>query len=126
MKIIIKQLASNVGQSVSHGTLRTQDLLSAFCGLLEGLVFVNGDYYSLPENFSERDRLNNLIGECQDCFDDNCDILPEKMEEAEYLLNESLFNELNEFAPAGYYFGAIEGDGSDFGFWHMHPDETRN
>ena len=28
-----------------------------------------------------------------------------------------LMDALNEYAPDGYYFGAIEGDGSDFGFW---------
>lgn len=33
-----------------------------------------------------------------------------------------LEDKLNYFAPEGYYFGAIEGDGSDFGFWLM-PDE---
>jgi len=30
---------------------------------------------------------------------------------------------LNEYAPDGYYFGAIEGDGSDFGFWAIEDED---
>ena len=37
-------------------------------------------------------------------------------EDAHYLL-ECLFDDLNDTAPDGYYFGAHPGDGSDFGFW---------
>lgn len=36
--------------------------------------------------------------------------------EAIDFLNE-LYDLLNEHAPDGCYFGAHEGDGSDFGFW---------
>lgn len=37
-------------------------------------------------------------------------------EKADYL-NETLFDRLNAIAPAGCYFGAYPGNGSDFGFW---------
>ena len=33
------------------------------------------------------------------------------------LLLEDLVNALNDVAPDGHYFGPIEGDDSDFGFW---------
>lgn len=39
-------------------------------------------------------------------------------EEAHWLLEE-LFVVLDEYAPDGFYFGASEGDGTDFGFWPL-------
>ena len=44
-------------------------------------------------------------------------------EECSMFLNEGLFDALNDCAPEGYYFGAHEGDGSDFGFWKGDWDE---
>ena len=43
--------------SISHGTLRTEDLLSAFLSDLEWQVSRNGLYFSSPENFGERDNI---------------------------------------------------------------------
>jgi hypothetical protein len=82
---------------------------------LEGMILINGEYFSQPENFGERDRLNNLIGEAQDAFsDDGEDVRDE--EQASELIN-SIQDALCEFAPKGHIFGAHEGDGSDFGYW---------
>lgn len=104
--------------SISHGTLRTQDLLSAFLGELEWQLRRNGDYFSRPENFGERDRLNNLVGEAQDCFaEDGEEINPEKEDDAEYLVNETLPDALQSFCAPYCCFGSHPGDGSDFGFW---------
>lgn len=103
--------------TVSHGTLRSEDLLSSFISTLEGLLLVNGDTFCRPENFGDRDRLNNLIGEAQDVFASDGEQIDEgKEEEASELVNE-LADALGEFAPEYCYFGTLEGDGSDFGFW---------
>jgi hypothetical protein len=33
------------------------------------------------------------------------------------VLNDEIWDAMNEIAPDGYYFGAHEGDGADYGFW---------
>lgn len=104
--------------SISHGTLRTEDLLSTFISELEGLMLVNGAYFSDPANRSERDRLNNFIYDGQDCFsEDGTEIDPEKEDLASELVNQSFPDALNQFAPSYCYFGSHEGDGSDIGYW---------
>ena len=113
--------------SISSDTLRTQDLLSAFISALEGLMLVNGEYFSRPENFAERDRLLGAIGEAQDCFtEDGDEIEPAKEEEAGELVNETLFDALQSFAPPYTYFSAHPGDGADFGFWLSDIEDIRD
>lgn len=104
--------------NISTATLRTEDLLKAFGDELEWQIRKNGDYFSQPENFDERDRLNNLVGEAQDCFAENGEgIDPDKEDEASELVNETLPDALQTFAPPYCSFGAHEGDGADFGYW---------
>jgi hypothetical protein len=101
--------------TVSHGTLRTEDLLSSFISTLEGLMLINGDHFAA--NHAERDRLCNLIGAAQDVFaEDGETIAEDKQDDAAELVTE-LQDALSEFAPPYAYFGAHEGDGADFGFW---------
>lgn len=111
--------------SISHGTLRTEDLLSAFADELESQILVNGGYFSLPENFNERDKLNTLHGEAMDAVNAHSD---DESEEDDSLndqdddeRNSGIVNDLqdalNQFAPPYCYFGNTEGDGSDFGYW---------
>lgn len=102
--------------SISHGTLRTGDLLSAFISELEWQVSRNGDYFSRPENFGERDNLARLIGEAQDCFDAEGG-LADKEDEASEMVDETLPDALNSFSGPYCYFGSHEGDGSDYGYW---------
>tara|TARA_Y100000310_G_C20025061_1_gene509208 strand:- start:42 stop:422 length:381 start_codon:yes stop_codon:yes gene_type:complete len=42
--------------------------------------------------------------------------LPKDAELVAFFVDE-LFNELNEACPPYVYFGALEGDGADYGFW---------
>jgi hypothetical protein len=103
--------------SISTATLRTEDLLNAFLHELEWQIQRNGEYFSQPENFPQRDRLNGILGQAQDCFADNGEIYTEQEALADELVNETLPDALSTFAAPYCYFGAHPGDGADFGFW---------
>ena len=107
--------------SVSHGTLRTEDLLEAFANELEWQIRRNGEFYSRPENCAERDRLNAIVEEANECFgDDGGTIADDKQDIADEMANETLPDALQQFAQPYSYFGSHCGDGSDFGYW---PDD---
>lgn len=109
--------------TVSHGTLRDEDLLEAFASELDWQIRRNGEYFSRPENFSLRDRYNNIVSEAEDMLhigqgDGRADSISEdQYEEASEMINETLIDALNTFAPPFCQFGAHPGDGSDFGYW---------
>ena len=102
--------------TVSHDTLRTEDLLNAFASELEWQIRRNGDYFSQPENFAERDRLNALVGEAQDAWQEDGETLKDE-DEAQEMVNELQDALSDNFAPMYGYFGTHCGDGSDFGYW---------
>jgi hypothetical protein len=83
--------------SISHGTLRTLDLLDTFVSEIQ------------------RSRLTKaqrkLVNDCKRVVRLEADD-----EEAGHYLDE-LFNVMDELALPYMYFGAHEGDGSDFGYW---------
>ena len=85
-----------------HGTLRDEDLLTAFA---DELVRLGG---------TVTQDLRDLINACEQ---DNWELSDDMQEEVSFAINETLINKLNEYAPPHTYFGAHEGDGSDFGFW---------
>lgn len=102
--------------TISHGTLRTEDLLNSFASELEWQIGRNGAFLSMPENFPLRDRLAKLLGEAQDAWNEDGKTLQDEENAAE-MVND-LQNALSEVFAAPYsYFGNTEGDGSDFGFW---------
>jgi hypothetical protein len=80
--------------TVSHGTMRAEDLIPTFLDELE-----------------TRDAAAHatILAEYPGDID-------YESEDAEYML-EALFDALNACAPNGHYFGAHVGDGSDYGFW---------
>jgi hypothetical protein len=84
--------------SISTGTLRPEALLEAFASALNGL-----------------DKAHPLIAEALDlvCLNDWTD---KQNELASELINE-LSDALNNLCPPFVYFGNLEGDGADFGFW---------
>jgi hypothetical protein len=84
--------------TVSHGTMRNEDLIPAF---LDALYEVS------------RERCEELRNDANNCisYDGEYD-----KESIGYVIEE-LFDALNEYCPPYCYFGAHEGDGSDFGVW---------
>lgn len=88
--------------SISSGTMRAEDLIPEFAW--------NLDYYlkRQPRSFPRKEH-RALIREANKITDFDS-------EESGYVLEE-LFDALNEYAPPYFYFGAHEGDGSDYGFW---------
>lgn len=89
-----------------HGTHRPQDLIPAFLGAVrryaptEYTALVSAPFAPVPAHVDDE-------GDDSPWWDS---------EEATYLLAE-LTDILEGVAPEGYYFGAHEGDGADFGFW---------
>jgi hypothetical protein len=87
--------------TISHGTHRNEDMLSAFATELEYLTHF------------ERSRAQlDLIEEARAITNFDSETATEIVHE--------LFDALEELAPAYCYFGAHEGDGADFGFWPLH------
>lgn len=80
--------------SISHGTMRNEDLINRFADFIE-------------ENFPEAGK--SLVDEAREITDYDS-------EQADFFL-EDLFFFLNLVAAPGYYFGAHPGDGADYGFW---------
>src|SRR5690606_15513977 len=87
--------------TVIHGTLREEDLVPAF---LEELKTLDPDRAA---SYFERIPAEALEDE---------DHIWWQTGEALWMVEE-LFDVLNEYAPPYVYFGANEGDGSDYGFW---------
>ena len=94
--------------SISHGTLRTQDLIPAF---LEALREIGEHDETASAQYQQflLSPWHTYIGE-----DDDSEWWDS--EDAAFLL-EHLIETLEEHAPPYAHFGSNEGDASDFGFW---------
>ena len=82
--------------SVSHGTMRSEDLLPDFLWLLGQVDRERADKFEADYGLTDCDEVD--------------------AETADEAVNE-LFDVLGEYCPPYCYFGAHEGDGSDFGCW---------
>lgn len=88
--------------SISHGTMRHEDLIPCFSSELDALL------KRQPRSFKRGD-YRKLIREANAIADYDS-------EDAGYVLEE-LFDALQAFAPPYAYFGSHPGDGADYGFW---------
>lgn len=98
--------------TVSHGTMRYVDLIPTFWDYLLG----SDSSLTLP--IQDFDLYSTILNADSDMHLDD-----DEMEDAGNLLA-TLFDAMNDLAPEGYYFGAHEGDGSDYGFWELHAECT--
>ena len=94
--------------SVSHGTLRNEDLIPVFFDLLCDIDSKRAikDFSTDVDMFAEN-------------ADEDGNYSDEDQEEISYVVEE-MMDALDEYAPPYMYFGAHQGDGSDFGFWLDH------
>lgn len=101
--------------SVSHATMRTEDLIPIFVETLDDLK--QAESLSDSPDKERYARLDNILSEIE-----------QRMEREDYYNSEdagcdleTLFEALNEYSPPFCFFGSHEGDGSDYGFW-LSPD----
>ena len=100
--------------SVSHATHRPEDLIPVFLHVARAIL----DHDPRPDEIVwlwQHDFLDNIWKRWA-CREDYF----ESQESIHDL--DALFNFLDAVAPPGTYFGAHEGDGSDFGFWPIEEE----
>lgn len=86
--------------TVSHGTMRDEHLMRSFEREIQ--------FLTTPESFSALRHQRKLWKKSG------------KFWKSEYV--GYLFDLLDYLAPEDCYFGATEGDGSDYGFWKIEDD----
>ena len=95
---------SSIG-TISEGTLRPEDLLQAFADELLAIRTIAGEYQPLIDEANYR--IRSTSG------------LRSNSQTTSEIVN-GLQDALNELAPPFCYFGTLEGDSADFGFWPDH------
>ena len=118
-----KQLGQDYANcSLSHATMKAEDLIPTFMDFLEG-VKVNcqiiGKVHELKREIDSLE-LVELEGYGEYYNSNEFDINGPCMSDAEtasYILNEDIWELLNEISPEHTSFGSHPGDGADYGFW---------
>ena len=123
-KELHEAIAKNEGYILSDGTLNLRHLLPKAYDLL--------NYYELgAELRAEILTCFNPVGDVeldpqQSLFlyqyYDDAELNEDKLEDANYLWNEDVYNFFNFISPDGYFFGSSEGDGACIG-WFRYEDE---
>jgi hypothetical protein len=107
--------------SVISATMRPEDLIPAFLDALDAIK----EAFSLDASVPEADRVETIAR-----LDAEMGRIEQRMQSPGYWDGEDvnwdlefLFDELDNFAPDGCYFGAHPGDGADYGFWTVESDD---
>lgn len=93
-------------KSVSWGTMRSEDLIPKFLGVLKQYA---------PDNYDAYVKANPEVLDLNGMDDETLG----------WVVDE-LFDELDKIAPEGTYFGAHPDDGADYGFWSTEQDESNS
>ncbi len=93
---------NNIG-SVSHATMRPEDLIPRFISELQSQKPLHREHRKLIREIKRNQRTMK-----NPAYYDN--------EQVSWDLD-ALFDALDQYAPAYFYFGAHPGDGSDYGYW---------
>ena len=93
-------------RSVSSGTLKSEDLIPKFLGVLKTYGKDKYDAYI---------KENPEVEDWEDLDDETLGWVVDELTDL-----------LNEIAPEGCFFGASEGDGADFGFWSMSNESKKS
>lgn len=99
----------NIG-SVSHATMRPEDLIPSFIWELKSQTPTRRKHLKLIREIESN--IGRYDGEKSA---DSVEFYYQSDECTEHL--QELFEALDEYAPPYFYFGSHPGDGSDYGFW---------
>lgn len=109
--------------TVSHGTHRPQDLIPTFVEFIATYIEGDGKVPEWDNITKQYQKLGNIMldqehtGNSPFTWEWKEDNDPEWDSEDTSILLDYLFETMDSIAPEGFYFGANEGDGSDYGFW---------
>lgn len=114
---VLKEMFEGTSQpgSISHGTMRPIDLIPTFMNILKKEAPQRAQ--EILQNYPNLDEaLTALEGGVEDeaYFDS---------EEAVEVLNNEIWDAMQEIAPEGHYFGSHPGDDSDYGYWPSDDEE---
>lgn len=102
-----RTIHANLNETVIRATLRAFDLIPTFLDVIK--------------DTPEHDTIMTDNPMIADALTDEGHVFWDS-DECIYVMNE-LLDSLNSYAPDGYYFGAHEGDGSDFAYWESNEDD---
>lgn len=102
--------------TISEATMRPEDLIPAFLSELEAIAAVGSSVGLEAQEYLQRIRRDYALdlmrleeGRELIVTDRDMRMVPE--------LVSDLFDALDALSPAGFYFGAHIGNGSDYGYW---------
>jgi len=116
-----KSLSQDYIGSLSQATMRIEDLIPTFLDFLEG-VKVNcqiiGKVHELKREIDSLEVIESDYGSHYSDLEFDADgPCMSDAETASYILNEDIWELLNDISPEHATFGSHPGDGANYGFW---------